>query len=353
MASPGKPITDRRPDPKQYTKWESQLPFNLEDFMNQYVAWKLDGVSHPQWKQNEVAFLEKSLHDMIRVHWKESSKTRKLFVAMNADHVWQDKQMLTMHLTKRNLATLDPKFIPVLDKFVLDHMTSLIETIRSEAQHILDATYANANERKMVETITAGSDAETYNFNNYGRHLQMQADLRAEFKAKYGVLETLRQREIFVQKLVRFEELRREKANDNVKGRQNVNNWLPKFRSAAAKSLLDSNERAKVIMDEYTAKRGKTFLLLGENYFEEYLEKQKGEIARIVTNFSHFTENHLFLNKVAPGGRERGDGRNKSHDVVDRVLHEDIEWLADDVHVDEPIPMPEFADDLLFTFEYY
>jgi hypothetical protein len=210
--------SDRRPDPKEYTKWETPLPFNLEDFMTQYNAWKLDNVTHPDWLQELVVKFELGIKDMIRHHWKISSKTRKFFVAMNDAAVWEDKATKTLFITKRNLATIYPNFIPEIDDYVRSHLTDLIEEIRAEVRAFLPSIYANETEIEELKARVAGTSDTDYTFENYGKHLVFQVEYQDEFKAKYAVIEYLRQRELYIQNLVAWEQNNKATASSSSKG---------------------------------------------------------------------------------------------------------------------------------------
>ena len=73
---------------------------------------------------------------------------------MNKEEVWEDEKHHIMHITRRHLATLDPKFIPELQDHVLQNLKSRIEIIRSEANAILQAIYPTEAEVKLLDSMT-------------------------------------------------------------------------------------------------------------------------------------------------------------------------------------------------------
>jgi len=335
----------RKPDPQGYTKWEKPLPYNLEDFMNQCVAWKREGVEHPEWKQKVVEELERDLTDMIRIHWKNSSKTRKLFIAMNKEEVWHDFKGLQMKLTKRNLATLDPNFQPEIQQHVLTVMTNLIETIRTEARTINEAVYPTDEDSAALLSKLEGNEQEDYSFEKYGEHLEIQKQVHKELKDKFAAIEYLRKREQFVQKLVHFEQ-KHANFNPSAKGGKNLNNWLPKWRLEASKILIKSFELAEKVMKDYEDASGKDFLLFGKDYRNDFLLKQKGQLAKVKTNFRHITDKELFFDNPR-GGAEGGP-------IAERILDSAITHIAAEGTPElEPPAMPVHSDDVEFTFAYY
>jgi hypothetical protein len=340
------PLTDKRPGPNDYTKWETPLPFNLEDFMNQYVAWKEQGVEHPEWKQNVVLRFEGELKGFIRQHWKESSKTRKKFVSMNPQTIWVDQDKLDMKLTKRNLATLDPDFIPSLDQHCLAVLTDYIETIRTEANAIMDGLYPTNAERADMETRTAGTEHTDYTFENYGKHLKLQEELRFEVRAKFAVIEYTRQRELYVQNLVKWETDHKETATEPVKGEINMYNWIAKFRIDASNILAAANKHALELIKAYEQETGKEFQLYGQKYVKLFLEPQMAQASRVKTNFANMTADILFFDN--PGDEAEGSP------ITTRILDPLVEPIvATGTPVQTPPKMPEYAKEVGFEFSYY
>jgi len=339
--------SDRRPDPKDYTKWEKPLPFNLEDFMTQYNAWKLDGVTHPDWLQELVAKYEVGIKDMIRHHWKISSKTRKFFVAMNEASVWEDKAQKTMFVTRRNLATLDPNFIPELDNYILTNLTTLIEEIRAEVVAVLPSIYANETETADLTAKVAGTSNTDYTFENYGKHLEFQVVYQDEFKAKFAPIEYLRQRELYIQNLVAWEQKTKTMATSPVKGSSNMMNWVAKFRLDASKILIKSNGVARKVVKEYEEQTGKTFTLLTTHtYIPEFVAPQEAQLARVKTNFSYLTADVLFFDN--PGGGAEGAP------ICEKIIDPLLEGLVElGTPLIPPPAMPTFSQEVGFHFDYY
>jgi len=346
MSDPKAPITSKRPDPKQYTKWEKPLPFHLEEFMDAYWEWKNDGVQHPEWKQPKIEEFESDLHGFIKLHFKASSKTRLAFGNMTSAEVWQDEKNKIMHLTKRNLATLDPKFIPTLSDHIIGCLKEDIMVMRKEADAVLDAIYASEDERREVAAVTSGTDDLSFTLVTLGQHVEQKARLRKELGIKFAVIEFLRMREQFVQKLVHFEARFKGTAKTPSKGSNNVLIWLPKWRSDAAKHLLQSNDDATQMIETYFEQSGKAFMMNDRYYLPDFLEHQKAQVAKVKTNFAYITDEVLFFDNPA-GGEEGGP-------IVPRVFDEELlgSLLADGIPVRDNLPMPEFSDELLFTFEY-
>lgn len=315
--------------------------------MNQYLPCKMQGVTHDPWKQEVVDKLAEEILGLIKDHWKASSKTRKLFIAMNKAEVWEDEKEHKMHLTKRNLATLDPKFIPDLQQHVLRELTSRIEVLRSEAAAIIQAIYPTEEEAQAPQSVLLGTNDEDYSFDRYREHLDLQIQLRKEFQNKFAVIEALRQREIFVQRLVAFEQAHLN-STDLGKGQKNLNRWLPTFRTSATKVLLKSNSDAHSWIKQYESSTGKTFLLKGIRYETEFLAKQEGQIARVKTNLRGLTADVLYFDN--PEMLSESEGNTIVGTILDPVLQP---LLAGAVPVPDPPPMPEFSAELEFAFEYY
>jgi len=316
--------------------------------MNQYVGWREHGEEHPEWKQTVVLRFEKEIKKFIHDHWVESSKTRLLFGSMNADVIWEDGDPgpKDMVLTKRNISTLDPNFIPFLDKHILSVFTSYMEEIRTEARAILKCIYASNDENTSYEARMAGTEHTDYQFENFGKHLIIQQELRDEVKAKFAVIEYTRQRELYVQNLVHWEEAHKTLATEPVRGSNNLYNWVGKFRIDAVNILIKANEKALTMMKAYEDTTGKEYALYGQKYKKLFLDQQAQQIARVKTNFEYMTAEILFFDN--PGDEAEGSP------ITQRVLDPIIAHIVQaGVPVVSPPPTPEFAEEVGFAFQYY
>jgi hypothetical protein len=142
------------------TKYEKPLPFNLDDFMDQHIIYEsLEGWARPLVDEFGAAIQEK-----IRIHWNLSSKTRLLFSTMNPELIFEDENCKTMRLTKRNLATLDPKFQPELQQYVLSKMANMIEALRVQIRSCISASYTETFEVARMEELMAGQEESHYSF---------------------------------------------------------------------------------------------------------------------------------------------------------------------------------------------
>jgi hypothetical protein len=333
-------MKNRRPSNEVITKYEKPLDFNFDDFMNQYLSeTPLD-----DWAQPLVDEFSEEILSRIRAHWPMSSKTRIAFANMTPEIVWEDFDTKTMHLTKRNMATLDPRFQQELQAYVLERMTGYIEREREMIRACLSATYAAQFRRDTALEAISGSDKDHYSFENYGKHLQLRGELVHDLKIKWATIEFARLREIWVLRLVGWEGSNKaislDKAN---KGTNNLTNWIAKFRIEGIRIFEESSDLLQQMMAKYEEASGSAFEVNDVAYLTKHLEPQRSRIARVKTNFAFFTADDLYF----------GDGAGS---IVNRILDPCIAGFVEEADA-EPLPppldMPEFAEEVGFQFEYH
>jgi len=331
----------RRMSGEELTKYERPLPVNLDDFMDQYVS----ELPVEDWAQPLVDEFAAEITQRIRDHWATSSKTRLLFSNMNPELIWEDFDTKTMRLTKRNLATLDPRFSPTLSKYVHDRFVSYIEPLRVTIRSCLRATLAPAAETDTFMREISGTTKTDYTFANYGRHLDLAHKISAEFQAKYAAVEYCRLREQFVLRMVEWETTHPSISVDkSIRGANDLNNWIPKMRNDVVTIFEESSTIMEVLIADYEDKTGRVFTLRDVPYITSHLIKQKGRMKKVKTNFRDFVVDDLFF-----GGTLSSIGEP-------RELHASLQSLVDGstaVPLPEPPRMPECADETGFSFDYF
>jgi len=329
------------------SKYEKPLPYHLDDFMNVYLAAKANE-SEP--KEDLIVEMATTVQQMIREHWVTSSKTRMAFQAMEKEVAFEEIAEKTMRLTKRNLATLDSKFIPELDEYCKTTYADLIEDMRVKIRAIMVALYATDEEIAGTESEIGnlGEVPVAYQHANLAVHRDILGRYLAEIKAKFPLIEFARQRELFIMHLVNWEASHKDQHKVQAKGKEDMMNWIAKFRISAITTIIASNKQLSQMVTAYEAETGNTFEMMGKRYTENFFDKQVAQIAKVKTNFSYFTLKILYFDNPRGGA--------DCNIIVQKVLDPVIEECSREVgalDIPDPMEMPVFAAEVGFLFEYY
>lgn len=281
----------RKPDADAPTKYETPLPSYLEDFFVYYLKYYVEGEELEDWQMQLVDEIADAIVEKIKVQWKSSANTRRMFVPMNPENVWENKAEKVMRLTRRNLATFDKPFMGVLDDFVRETLKNRILPIRDEISSIIIAVNASEEEDSAVQTFCSG---DTFYFEDLAQHLVEQEAWQSELYQRIPVIQYVRAREKFILEVIKFEESNH---NSSVKNSRISNHNLnAKYRTTAAKTMTESLETVKSMIDEYQGSYQKAFEVKGVVY-QHNVEEQEGCEANVKTNFSGYHRDLLvFLN---------------------------------------------------------
>jgi len=328
------------------TKYESPLAYNLNDIVLQLKLHEANPGKTEPWKKAYLDEMKTTLQEMIKSNYKASSKTRLAFNSMEPDIVWEDGDVkkCMMKLTQRNVATVDPAGQDELQAYCLSFVKTKLDVIKDQGRAILKACYASDEEAKEVEEVFGDDTDEEYTLPHLGACLDLQEKLVAEFKLKFPVIESLRKREQWIQRLVKWEAEHGKDAATN-KDKKNLLTEHAKFRASAASIYEKYLKVASDVIAKYEAASESKFMVAGEEY-RSYLEIQQAQVARVKTNFAKLTNDHnLYFDHA--GGRDEGSP------IVGKICDPILEPLLEGLAMEPDVPFPDASDTCEFAFDYY
>jgi len=329
-----------KPSQKTPVKKSDEKPLSpcVEDYLTQYTAEK--GSLKP-WAEQLVNTFTSEIKEKIRVHWKDSAKTRRMFTNFPVETVWEDEATKTMILNRRNFSLLEPTFLRSLEDYILNIMKNLEETSRDQIRKMVAASYCDEQETQQIEQLLAGTDDVHYSFETHTKTLELLDSWTTQLQCRFPVIEYGRTREQFMLQLIKWEE-----ENKNLvtaKGTSSILRWVPQFRNDVFRVLKESSATATKLVSEAESKLGKEIKFNGTP-FSEIFKKQDALISRSKTSFANFKRDSLYF-------------LNESNDKIrDKVLDPSINVFLNQnpvVTLPTPPPMPLHSVEVKFHFDYY
>eukprot|EP00301_Raphidiophrys_heterophryoidea_P005544 c12315_g1_i3.p1 GENE.c12315_g1_i3~~c12315_g1_i3.p1 ORF type:complete len:335 (+),score=89.38 c12315_g1_i3:71-1075(+) len=242
---------------------------NLVSYLNR------DWAALPPWEQNFISDIKESVQYRIKDHFDATAATRQKFASM-PPATWkeQDTGLFRLNETPRPvLGYLPAKELQVLDELCHTPIVGEIEDARATLTHLFEAMRACDKDTNEVKELLRRDSFFIQDVEEHRKAVEHWTDVSAK---KLPIIKELEARERFLDEVEEFE-----KRTSGDKTRYYARNSLKlaeesKFRASAAKKLVQMDQRAVELCEQFKQQTGRDFEVDGIKYLDMISEQRVG-----------------------------------------------------------------------------
>jgi len=274
---------------------------NLIEYLNK--DWNL----LPEWEKDFVSDIKVSVQCRIKDHFESTAATRQKFVSMPKD-IWKEEDTGLFRLQEQPrpvLGYLPAKELRVLDELCKAPMVGEIQDNRKTLPHLFESMRASQADIDEVSELVNRDSFFLKDVEDHRNAVDLWTTLNQK---KVPIIQQLEAREAFLDEVEEFE-----KRTSGDKTRYSRNSIRlaeeAKFRANAARRLVQQDEEAVSMCQEFKTETGRDFEIDGIKYLEMIQEQRVGRSSHLSLSLAKLRPNAIPSSTIYH--KDAGEGEKK------------------------------------------